>query len=78
MLMSQGLTLFIEIRYDSELDTGLRELHQEQEDDADPLCHDNVMNYVRQSIYTNMWEWQTKIETLFFRRLTLALWNYAT
>ncbi len=66
MLMSQGLTLFIEIRYDSELDTGLRELHQEQEDDADPLCHDNVMNYVRQSIYTNMWEWQTKIETLFF------------
>ncbi len=45
--MSQGLTLFIEISYDSDLDTGLRELRQEQEDD--PLCHDNVMNYVSQS-----------------------------
>ncbi len=49
MLMSQGLTLFIEISYDSDLDTGLRELRQEQEDETDPLCHDNVMNYVSQS-----------------------------
>jgi len=42
------MTLLIKMSYDSELDAGLRKLCQEQEDQADPLCHDNVMNYIRQ------------------------------
>lgn len=40
--------------YDSDLDTRLRELRQEQT--RQTLCHDYVTNYVRQSnIYKNMW-----------------------
>lgn len=55
MLLSQGLTFFIEISYDSELDTGLR--GQEQEYETDPLCHDNVMITLdNQRVYKNMWE----------------------